>query len=228
MLHQMERFSRSRGEAGNRRYHPRMLLVGLTGGMGAGKSTVSRILERRGAVVYDADVLARQAVLPGTPGYTKVTELFGPEVIGQDGEIDRQTLAGRVFSDHEARTALESIIHPEVFRLLSEGVEDHRDSDRIVVFDAPLLVETGFHDVCDSVVLVTASTDAQIERVVRERGLTEDAVRARLAAQRSDADKERVADFVIRNDGSLEDLERSVDELWETLVEREREKRAGG
>ena len=204
-----------------------MLLVGLTGGMGAGKSTVGRLLERRGAVVYDADVLARQAVLPGTPGYTKVTELFGAEILAEDGEIDRQALAGRVFSDHEARTALESIIHPEVFRLLSEGMEDHRDSDRIVVFDAPLLVETGFHDLCDAVILVTASEEAQVDRVVRERGMTEESVRARLSTQTSDAEKERVADIVIRNDGSPEDLERAVDDLWKTLVERERAKRPG-
>ena len=204
-----------------------MLLVGLTGGIGAGKSTVARMLERRGAVVYDADVLARQAVLPGTAGYTKVTEVFGPEIIGEDGEIDRAALAARVFSDDEARTALESIIHPEVFRLLSQGVEEHRDTDRVVVFDAPLVVETGFHQIADAVILVTASEQTQIERVVRDRGMSEGAVRARLAKQASDEEKAQVADFVIRNDGSTDDLKRSVDQLWKTLVERERLKNAG-
>ena len=203
-----------------------MLLVGLTGGIGAGKSTVARMLERRGAVVIDADVLARQALLPGTPGYTKVTELFGPEIIGADGHIDRGTLAKRVFSDDEARVALESITHPEVFRLLSEALEDYRDTNTIVVFDAPLIVEAGFASACDAVVVVSAPEEAQVARVMQERGMTEDAARARLRAQAPAAEKERVADFVIRNDGTMEDLERSLDAVWTRLAEAARAKRA--
>ncbi len=203
-----------------------MFLVGLTGGLGAGKSTVGRMLERRGAVVIDADVLARQAVLPGTPGYTKVTELFGPEIIGHDGEIERAALARRVFSDKEARVALESITHPEVFRLLSEALEDYRDTDRIVVFDAPLIVETGIHEACDAIVVVTASEEAQVARVMRDRGMTEEAARARLRAQAPDSEKERIADFVIRNDGTTEQLEDGVDTVWEKLIEAARAKSA--
>ncbi len=195
--------------------------------MGAGKSTVARMLERRGAVVIDADILARQALLPGTPGYTKVTELFGPEIIGPDGDIDRAALAKRVFSDDEARVALESITHPEVFRLLSQALEDFRDTDRIVVFDAPLIVETGIHEACDAVVVVTASEEAQIARVMRDRGMTEDAARARLRAQAPDSEKERLADFVIRNDGTTEDLEAAVHTVWEKLAEAARAKSAG-
>jgi dephospho-CoA kinase len=205
-----------------------MLLVGLTGGMGAGKSTVARMLESRGAVVIDADVLARQALLPGTPGYTKVTELFGPDIIGADGDIDREALAQRVFADDEARVALESITHPEVFRLLSESLEDYRDTDRIVVFDAPLIVETGFASACDAVVVVTAPEDAQVARVVKARGMAEEAARARLRAQASTSEKERVADFVIPNEGSIEELESAVDGLWNELTEAARAKGAGG
>ncbi len=204
-----------------------MFLVGLTGGMGAGKSTVARMFEQRGAVVIDADILARQAILPGTPGYTKVTELFGPDVIAPDGEIDRQALARRVFSDHEARVALESITHPEVFRLLSEALEDYSGTDRIVIFDVPLLIESGFQDACDAIVVVTASEQTQVARVVRERGMSEDAARARLGAQARTEEKERVADFVIRNDGTTEDLERSVDAVWAKLEEAVRAKTAG-
>ena len=201
-----------------------MFLVGLTGGIGAGKSSVARMLERRGAVVVDADVLARQALLPGTPGYTKVTELFGPEVIAADGEIDRQALARRVFSDHEARVALESITHPEVFRLLSETLEDYRDTDRIVVFDAPLIVEAGFAGACDAIVVVSASEELQVARVVRDRGMSEDAARARLQAQAPVSEKERVADFVIRNDGTMEDLDHAVEAVWQKLTEAARAK----
>ncbi|MDP8957319.1 MAG: dephospho-CoA kinase [Actinomycetota bacterium] len=204
-----------------------MFLVGLTGGLGAGKSTVARMLEHRGAVVIDADVLARQAVLPGTPGYTKVTELFGPEIIGRDGEIDRAALARRVFSDHKARVALESITHPEVFRLLSESLEDYRDTDRIVVFDAPLIVEAGFQQACDAIVVVTASEEAQIARVTEDRGMSEDAARARLRAQAPNEEKERIADFLIRNDGTTAELERAVDALWRELTEAARAKSTG-
>lgn len=205
-----------------------MYLVGLTGGMGAGKSTVARMLERRGAVVIDADVLARQALLPGTSGYTKVTELFGPEVIAPDGEIDRDALARRVFSDDEARVALESIIHPEVFRLLGDALEDYRDTDRVVVFDVPLLVESGFHTACDAVVVVTAPEEAQIARVMQERGMAEDAARARLQAQAPASEKERVADFVIRNEGTMEDLDSEVGDVWTKLREAARAKNSGG
>ncbi len=205
-----------------------MLLVGLTGGIGAGKSTVARMLERRGAVVIDADILARQALLPGTPGYTKVTEVFGPDIIGPDGDIDRATLAKRVFSDDEARVALESITHPEVFRLLSKSLEDYRDSDRIVLFDAPLIVEAGFQDACDVIVVVISPEEAQLARVMEGRGMTEDAARARLRAQAPTSEKEQVADFVIRNDGTIRELENAIDALWRELTEAARAKGAGG
>lgn len=197
-----------------------MLLVGLTGGIGSGKSTVARMLARHGAVVFDADELARRALDPGMPGHDKVVSVFGPSVVGPSGVIDRDRLARRVFADRDARRALESIVHPEVFRLLAEGVERYRNTRRVVVFDAPLIVETGFHEACDVVVVVAAAEPVRVARLVADRGMSEDDARARIAAQAADDDKERVADVVVRNDGTREELQQQVDELWRELEAR--------
>lgn len=198
-----------------------MLLVGLTGGLGAGKSTVARMLADRGAILVDADELARRALEPGSGAYRQVSDLFGDEVVTASGELDRAAIAATVFSDPERRRALESIVHPEVFRMLAETVEARRGTDDIIVFDAPLIVETGFHDACDVVVVVTALEEERVARAVRDRGLTADQARARIGAQIGDAEREAVADVVIRNDGDVAQLEARVDDLWEQL-------RAGG
>ena len=197
-----------------------MLLVGLTGGIGAGKSTVGRMLADRGAVVVDADDLARQAVNPGTPGYAQVLAAFGPEAVTPSGELDRAWLARRVFSDPEARRRLEAITHPEVARLLAEAIAPLRDTDRVVVYAVPLLVENRLEQGFDVVVVVSAPEGLRVARAAAERGMTENAVRERLAAQASDEMRERVAHHVIRNDSSLEALEREVDKLWSELSRR--------
>jgi dephospho-CoA kinase len=194
-----------------------MLLVGLTGGLGAGKSTVARMLRERGAVLVDADELARRVLEPGTSGYKQVCDLFGDEVLTPSGELDREAIAVTVFGEPERRRALESIVHPEVFRLLAEIVEARRDTDDIIVFDAPLIVETGFHDAVDVVVVVTAPEEERVARAVRDRGMSADGARARIGAQLGDAEREAVADVVIRNNSTLAYLERQVDELWEQL-----------
>lgn len=194
-----------------------MLLVGLTGGLGAGKSTVGRMLSDRGAVLVDADQLARRALDPGTAAYKQVCDLFGDQVVTTSGQLDREAIAAAVFDEPERRRTLESIVHPEVYRMLADIVEDRRDTEDIIVFDAPLIVETGFHDACDVVVVVTAPEETRVGRAARDRGMTVDAARARIRAQLGDADREAVADVVIRNDGTLADLERQVDELWEKL-----------
>jgi len=194
-----------------------MLLVGLTGGLGAGKSTVARMLADRGAILVDADELARRALEPGSRAYHQVSDLFGDEVVTASGELDRAAIAATVFSDPERRRALESIVHPEVFRMLAEIVEARRGTDDIIVFDAPLIVETGFHDACDVVVVVTALEEERVARAVRDRGLTADQARARIGAQIGDAQREAVADVVIRNDGDVAQLEARVDDLWERL-----------
>jgi dephospho-CoA kinase len=202
-----------------------MLLVGLTGGLGAGKSTVARMLGDRGAVVVDADELARQALDPGTRAFKEVCDLFGDEVLTSAGELDRRVLAEKVFADEEKRRALESITHPEVFRKLAEIVETHQGTDSIVVFDAPLIMETGFDEACDVVVVVTAPEDEQVARVVRERGMSEAEARARIAAQVHPEKRAARADVVISNDGDLEALEPRVDKLWERLRGEAAEKR---
>ena len=199
------------------------MLVGVTGGIGSGKSTVAGMLADRGAVVIDADVLARRAVDPGAPGHDRVAEEF-PDVVDEAGEIDREALAAMVFGDEEARRKLERIVHPEVFRLMDEELATYRDTDRIVVFDAPLIVETGAHEGFDFLVVVSAPEETQVERVIRDRKMTEDSARRRIAAQLPLAEKEAVADVVINSDGPIEDLEPQVEELWRELRSRAEER----
>jgi dephospho-CoA kinase len=194
-----------------------MLLVGLTGGIGAGKSTVAAMLEGRGSVVFDADEFARRAIDPGTPGYSLVVETFGDEVLGEDGGVDREALAALVFHDPEARRRLERIIHPEVARLLRESLEPYRDTDRVVVYSVPLLVEAGLRSAFDVVVVVTANEEGRVARLATDRGMSEGAARARIGAQVSDEERVQAADHVLQNDGTIGELERQVDALWELL-----------
>jgi dephospho-CoA kinase len=197
-----------------------VLLVGLTGGIGSGKSTVARMLEERGAVVFDADLLAREAVEPGTPGHAAVIERFGADVLAPGGALDREALASIVFADPSARRDLEQIVHPEVRRLFAEGSEAYRDTDRIVVFSAPLLVETGMHTAFEILVVVSATVVTQIERLMRQRGMSEAAIRARIDAQAPLEDKAAVADFLVDNGGTIAELENQVERLWHDLSAR--------
>jgi dephospho-CoA kinase len=197
-----------------------VLLVGLTGGIGSGKSTVARLLEKRGAVVFDADLLAREAVEPGTPGHAAVIERFGADVLAPGGELDREALASIVFADPSARRDLEEIVHPEVRRLFAEGSEAYRDTDRVVVFSAPLLVETGMHTAFEILVVVSATVATQIERLMRQRGMSEPSIRARIDAQAPLEDKAAAADFLVDNEGSLDELESQVERLWNDLSAR--------
>lgn len=197
-----------------------MLLVGLTGGIGSGKSTVARLLERRGAAVIDADQLAREAVAKGTPGFERVVDAFGPDVVTPEGELDRPALAARIFSDPTQKATLEAIVHPEVARRFSDQVEAFRATDRIVVYVTPLLVELGLAPAFDVVVVVTASPHLRVSRVASDRGLSPDEVRGRLAVQATDEQRAEVADVLIDNDGSLAELEPQVDRLWRDLLAR--------
>jgi dephospho-CoA kinase len=197
-----------------------VLLVGLTGGIGSGKSTVARLLEKLGAVVFDADLLAREAVEPGTPGHAAVIERFGADVLAPGGELDREALASIVFADPAARRDLEQIVHPEVRRLFAEGSDAYRDSDRVVVFSAPLLVETGMHTAFEVLVVVSATIATQIERLMRQRGMSEPSIRARIDAQAPLEDKAAAADFLVDNEGSLDELESQVEQLWNDLSTR--------
>jgi dephospho-CoA kinase len=196
-----------------------MLLVGLTGGIGSGKSTVAAMLAERGAVVVDADDLARRAVETGTPGFDRVREAFGETVVGPDGSLDREALAALVFRDPDARRKLESIVHPEVARLFLEERQRHEGTHQVLVYAVPLLVENGLQGMFDVVVVVTADEATRVARLQR-RGLEAQAARDRMAAQLTDAERERVADVLIRNDGSMEELVRRVDEVWADLTRR--------
>jgi dephospho-CoA kinase len=193
-----------------------MLLVGLTGGIGSGKSTVAGMLRARGAVILSADAFARDAVAAGTPGFARAVALFGPEVVTPDGELDRAKVARLVFADDELRAALERIVHPEVRRLTAEGVAHEAGSDRVVVVDSPLLIETGAHRDFPVVVVVSASAPTQIARLVA-RGMDEADARARMAAQMPLEERAAAADVLLDNEGTEAELEAQVDRLWADL-----------
>jgi dephospho-CoA kinase len=196
-----------------------MLLVGLTGGIGSGKSTVARMLQDRGAVVLDADGFARAAVVAGSPGLRSVVARFGRDILTVEGELDRPKLASIVFADPKALADLEAIVHPEVRRMIADGIQENLDADRVVVLVNPLLIEMGTHRDCDVVVVVSVSPDTQIARSMA-RGMMEEDVRARIAAQLPLEERARTADVLIDNEGSVADLEREVDVLWRQLEAR--------
>ena len=202
-----------------------MLLVGLTGGIGSGKSTVARMLADRGAVVLDADVLAREAVEPGTAGFDAVLGRFGEAVRSTGGSLDRARLAAIVFADDDARRDLEAIVHPQVRSRIAEAVAAHADSDAVIVVDSPLLIETGGHGSFPVVVVVTAPDEARVARLAA-RGMREADVRARMAAQMPLEEKAAHADVLLDNAGSESELEAQVDRLWADLRERALSSRA--
>jgi dephospho-CoA kinase len=190
--------------------------VGLTGGLASGKSTVSAMLRELGAVVIDADVLAREVVAPGTPGLEAVVASFGPEVLADDGSLDRASLGAIVFVDRSRRSALEGIVHPLV-RARAAELEAAAPSGALVVHDIPLLVETGQADAFDAVIVVDVPEDVQVERAVHDRGWSEDEARSRLAAQAARAERLAAATHVIDNSGTFEDLRRRVAEVFAEL-----------
>lgn len=193
-----------------------MLSVGLTGGIGSGKSEVARRLAAYGALVVDADVLAREVVAPGTPGLRAVIEAFGAQLLRSDGSLDRQLLADTVFTDAAARQRLELIVHPLVAARTAE-ITAAAPPGSVVVHDVPLLVEKGLADRYDVVVVVDAAEETQLARLMRLRGMSEDAARARLAAQATREQRLAVADVVITNDGPLDALDPQVERLWRRL-----------
>jgi dephospho-CoA kinase len=196
-----------------------VLRVGLTGGIGTGKSEVARLLAARGAVVVDSDALAREAVALGSDGLAEVITVFGPSVLAPDGSLDRAALAVLVFADRAARARLEAVVHPRV-RALAEAATAAAGQDAVVVQDVPLLVEAGLAGDYDVVVVVTAPEETRVRRLVGQRAMSESDARARIAAQASDAQRLAVADLVVANDGTLAELEARVDEVWKELSAR--------
>lgn len=199
-----------------------MRIIGLTGGIAAGKSTVSRRWAEHGAVVVDADQLARQAVAPGSPGLARVAERFGTDVLAPDGSLDRPALGRIVFADAAARKDLEGITHPEVWRLAQEAFDDAAaaDPDAVVVYDVPLLAEArGSRPIrFDAVVVVDAPAAQRVERLVEHRGTDRAEAERRVAAQASDAERLALADHVVDATGSLADTLRSADEVWQRIA----------
>lgn len=189
-----------------------MLRIGLTGGIGSGKSTVAARLAAHGAVIVDADRIAREVVEVGTPGLAAVVEAFGPGILTADGALDRPALAAVIFSDPEARARLDAIVHPLVRQRAGE-VERAAPPDAVVVHDVPLLVETGQAASYDLVLVVEADEEARVRRLVA-RGLSEDDARSRVAAQASDDQRRAVADVVLDNSGTTEQLTDQVQRFW--------------
>jgi dephospho-CoA kinase len=201
-----------------------MYLIGLTGGIASGKSVVSSRLAERGAVVVDADVLAREVVEPGTPGLAAIAERFGPQVIAADGTLDRPALGAIVFSDPGKRLMLNSITHPAVWKRARElfAAAEARAPRAIVVYDVPLLVEAaGDRPIAfDLVVVVQAGEQTRLRRLVELRGMTEDEARHRIGSQATDAERLAIADVVIDSDGTLEATLAAADDLYERTLQR--------
>lgn len=196
-----------------------MLKVGLTGGIGAGKSEVSRLLVGQGAVLIDADRIAREVVEPGTPGLTALVEAFGTDILTPDGTLDRSKLGSIVFSDAERLATLNAIVHPLV-GARSAALERAAGSGSVVVHDVPLLTENALAPLYDLVVVVDAAAETRLDRLVRLRGMTEADARARMAAQATREQRRAIADLVIDNDGPVEALEPQVRKVWSELVRR--------
>ncbi|ROO84030.1 dephospho-CoA kinase [Actinocorallia herbida] len=190
--------------------------VGLTGGIGMGKSEVSRRLVGHGAVLIDSDALAREVVEPGTPGLAAIVEEFGEGVLRPDGALDREALGAIVFADAAKLKALNAITHPLIGARGQELLEAAPD-DAVVVYDVPLLAENGLKPLYDLVVVVDAPVEVQIERLTSQRGMAEEAARARIAAQATREQRLAIADRVIDNSGTLAELHARVDELWASL-----------
>lgn len=199
-----------------------MILVGLTGGIGSGKSTVSARLAELGARVIDADAIVRELQRPGTPAFDAMVERFGPGIVAADGTLDRAAVAAVVFTDEQARKDLEAIVHPAVGAEMLRRMQEHVGSDRVVVYDVPLLVESGKAGY-GAVIVVDVDPEVAVRRLADLRGMDEADARNRIANQVSREDRLAVADRVIDNSGGLEALERQVDDLWVWLGAREAE-----
>jgi dephospho-CoA kinase len=201
-----------------------MLLVGLTGNIASGKSTVSQMLSERGATIIDADVLARRAVERGTPAYQRIVARWGDAVLAPDGHLDRAALRGIVFSDPQELEDLNAIVHPEVERMRDALVEEARErGDRIVVCDIPLLFERHLGENFDRIILVDAPRPVRLQRLVKERGLRDAEAQDMITAQMPAELKRARADIVIDNDGTLTKLEQDVAAAWATLLQAERD-----
>jgi dephospho-CoA kinase len=203
-----------------------VLRVGLTGGIGAGKSEVSKRLGAQGAVVIDADLIAREVVAPDTEGLAQIVATFGPDILTRDGALDRVRLGDMVFADPDKLAKLNAIVHPRVGARMRE-LEDSAGPGAVVVHDVPLIAENGLAGAYDLVVVVDVQPRVQLDRLVRLRGLSREQAEARMAAQASREERLAIATIVVDNSGSLSELDREAGELWAELRRRARTQPAG-
>jgi dephospho-CoA kinase len=196
-----------------------MLIVGLTGGVASGKSVASQVLEEEGAYIIDADQIARELVQARTPTWKELIKVFGKEILQKDGSIDRKKLAAKVFSDPEQRDQLNRILHPRIKKEMGRRLKAIRqkDPEAIVVIDAPLLIETGDHREMDEVIVVLSTEEQQIERLKERQGVDPEEARRIIASQIATEEKLKVADFVIRNEGALEETVKRTKEVFQEL-----------
>ena len=197
------------------------MIIGLTGTIGSGKSTVSERLKSLGALVLDADIISRQVVEPGTEGLEQIIALFGGSVINPDGTLNRKAMAKLVFADEEKRLLLNSIIHPAVLNTLKDKTaeEKKKNPNRVIVWDVPLLIEVGWNEFVDSVWLVTAPENVRIERIIRRDNCTAEQAEMRIRAQMSEDEKLKYSNDVIDNGSTLEKLYAQVDELYKRCAQ---------
>lgn len=197
-----------------------VLLVGLTGGIGSGKSTVSARLAERGAVIVDADAIVREIQAPGGLAYQGIVDRFGQGIVGEDGTLDRPALAAIVFNDDQARRDLNQLTHPLVGQVMAERIAANADTDNIVILDVPLLAEAGKEAYgVAGLIVVDCPVDEAVERLVAHRGFTEADARARVATQMGRDDRLAMADFVVDNSGPLDDLDEQIEACWRWLDE---------
>jgi len=197
-------------------------LVGLTGGIASGKSSAATILRRLGAAVVDADDLSRQVVQPGQEGWKEIVDAFGAEVLQPDQTIDRQKLRKIIFNDPAARKNLEAIVHPRVRALAEQRIQEYAAAGyEIVVYEVPLLFEVRLHETLRPIILVACDAKTQTERIVRRDRVSRADAQKTIAVQMSLEEKRKLADYVIENNGSLEELDQQVRELWERLTGKE-------
>ena len=190
-----------------------MILVGLTGGIGSGKSTISSLLEGKGAIIIDADAIVREVQLPGSAVLTELVAKFGAGVLAADGSLDRQAVANIVFTDPEALKALNAIVHPAVGKEMNRRMIEQRTTDHVVILDIPLLTENPREGLQGKIV-VDVPVEVQVERLVQYRGFNEADARARISRQATREQRLATADFVVDNSGDLADLQPQIDKLW--------------
>jgi dephospho-CoA kinase len=195
-----------------------VLVVGLTGGIGSGKSTVSALLAAKGAVVIDADAVTREVQQPGTPVFAAMVERFGPGIVASDGTLDRAAVADIVFTDPDALAALNAIVHPAVGARIAERMTELAGTGEVVVLDVPLMVESKRGYPVAALVVVDVDPEVAVRRLVDTRGMREDDVRARMSRQATREERLARADRVVDNSGSVDDLARQVDDLWEWIA----------